>query len=425
MGRVQRDDAPSPGRDLDVVVFGATGFVGRLVAGHLAEHAGPGTRVGLAGRSAHRLEQVRTGLGAAAEHWPVLTADATDEASLRELARTARVVVSTVGPYLRHGLPLVAACAEAGTHYADLTGETLFAHRSAGGFHAAARAGGARIVHSCGFDSVPSDLAVLLAHERATADGAGPLTDAVLEVRSARGGVSGGTVDSLRLQLDTARGDDAARRLLADPYALSPDRDAEPDLGRQRDVFRPHRRAEDGTWVAPFVMAPYNTRVVRRSNALLGHAYGPRLRYREVVAFTGRAAPVGAFAMTGALGALAGALALRPARPLVDRLLPAPGNGPSERTRRTGRFRVVLDARTAGGYRYLTTVAAQGDPGYAATAVMLGESALALALDGDRLPDAAGVLTPATGIGRALADRLRARGFTLRTDDATPSPRSR
>ena len=408
--RVQR------GRELDVVLFGASGFVGRLTATHLAEHAPPGTRVGLAGRSVQRLERVHAGLGPVAEHWPLLSADSGDEASLRSLAASARVVVTTVGPYLRHGLPLVRACAEAGTHCADLTGEVLFARRSADGSHGTARASGARIVHSCGFDSVPSDLAVLLTHQRAAADGAGPLTDAVLEVRSARGGVSGRTVDSLRLQLDTAREDPAARALLADPYALSPDRAAEPDLGDQRDLFRPHRRAEDGAWAAPFVMAPYNTRVVRRSNALLGHAYGPRLRYREVVAFTGPAAPAGALAVTGALAALAGALSLRPARPLVDRLLPAPGSGPGERTRRTGRFRVELDARTGGGRRYRTTVAAQGDPGYAATAVMLGESALALALDGDALPDAAGVLTPATGIGTALADRLRARGFTLRTD---------
>ncbi|WP_432494817.1 saccharopine dehydrogenase family protein [Kineococcus gypseus] len=422
---MQRDADPRdpdrrerPGdRDLDVVVFGASGFVGRLVAAHLAEHAPPGTRVALAGRDQRRVGAVRAGLGPAAAGWPVLTADAADDAALRALAGRTRVLVSTVGPYLRHGLPLVRACAEAGTHCADLTGEVLFARRSADAFHDVARASGARIVHSCGFDSVPSDLAVLLTHERAVADGAGALTDAVLEVPSARGGFSGGTVDSLRLQLDTARADPAARALLADPYALSPDRAAEPDLGPQPDVTRPARRAADGVWTAPFVMAPCNTRVVRRSNALLGHAYGPRLRYREVVALSGPAAPVAAVAVTGFLGAVAGALALPALRPLVDRVLPAPGSGPGERTRRTGRFRVVLDARTDGGRRYLTTVAAQGDPGYAATAVMLGEGALALALDGERLPAAAGVLTPATGIGTVLAERLRARGFTLRTDE--------
>ncbi|WP_432545466.1 saccharopine dehydrogenase family protein [Kineococcus sp. SYSU DK004] len=401
-------------RDLDVVVFGASGFVGRLVAAHLARHAPPGTRVGLAGRSPERVRRVHGDLGPAAAGWPVLTADADDEASLAALAGRARVVVSTVGPYLRHGLPLVRTCARAGTHYADLTGEVLFARRSAEVAHADAVASGARIVHSCGFDSVPSDLAVLLAARRAREDGAGPLREAVLHLVSARGGVSGGTVDSLRLQLDTARRDPAARRLLADLYALSPDRAAEPDLGPQPDVFRPRPGPERGEWSAPFVMAPHNTRVVRRSNALLGH--GPRLRYAEDVVFRGPAAPAAAWALTGALGALTGLLRVRPLRPALDRLLPAPGSGPDERTREGGRFRVRLDAVTESGRRYRVVVAAQGDPGYAATSVMLGESALALALDGDRLPPAAGVLTPAAGIGERLVERLRDNGFTLEVE---------
>jgi short subunit dehydrogenase-like uncharacterized protein len=233
-----------------------------------------------------------------------------------------------------------------------------------------------------------------------------------------KGGASGGTLASLKGTIDEARSSSVARRLLVDPYALSPAREDEPDLDRERDAYGVEHDPELGTWLAPFVMATVNTRVVRRSNALLGHAYGPRLRYREVLALTGRAAPLSAYAVTAAVGAVAAALALRPARPVVDRLLPAPGSGPDERTRRTGGFRVVLDARTAGGRRYRTTVAAQGDPGYAATAVMLGESALALALDRDRLPEAAGVLTPATGIGTVLAERLRRRGFELRTDEA-------
>jgi len=398
---------------VDIVLFGASGFVGKLVAGHLAAHAPAGTRIALAGRSRDRLAAVARDLGPAAADWPLVVADASDAASLRTLADSAHVVVSTVGPYLRHGLPLVEACARAGTHYADLTGEVLFVRRSIDAADGAARASGARIVHSCGFDSVPSDLGVLLAHEWAQARGAGPLASATLEVLSARGGFSGGTVDSLRLQLDTARRDPQARRLVADPYALSPDRAGEPDLGRQADAFRPHRRAATGDWVAPFVMASYNTRVVRRSNALLDHAYGPRLRYAEVIAFSGRTAALQATAVTGVLAGLTGLLAVGPLRPLVDRALPSPGTGPSERTRRTGRFRLRVDARTESGRRATVTVAAQGDPGYAATAVMLGESALALALDGDRLPARAGVLTPATGIGLPLVDRLRRRGFTL------------
>ncbi|NIZ91809.1 saccharopine dehydrogenase family protein [Kineococcus rubinsiae] len=400
-------------RDVDIVLFGASGFVGKLVAAHLAAHAPAGTRIALAGRSRERLEAVARDLGPVAADWPVVVADAADPESLRAMAESATVVVSTVGPYLRHGLPLVEACARAGTHYADLTGEVLFVRRSIDTVEETARASGARIVHSCGFDSVPSDLAVHLAHAWAQAEGAGPLESATLEVLSARGGFSGGTVDSLRLQLDTARSDPQARRLLGDPYGLSPDRAAEPDLGRQPDAFRPHRRSATGDWVAPFVMSSHNTRIVRRSNALLGHAYGPRLRYAEVVAFRGRTAALQAAAVTGFLAGLTGLLAVGPVRPLLDRLLPSPGTGPSERTRRTGHFRLRLDARTEGGRRCTVTVAAQGDPGYAATAVMIGESALALALDGDRLPDRAGVLTPATGIGTPLVERLRRNGFTL------------
>ncbi|MBB2899298.1 short subunit dehydrogenase-like uncharacterized protein [Kineococcus radiotolerans] len=400
-------------RDVDIVLFGASGFVGRLTAAHLAAHAPAGTRIVLAGRSRERLAAVARGLGPVAADWPLVVADASDEESLRTLAESTRVVVSTVGPYLRHGLPLVQACARAGTHYADLTGEVLFVRASIDTADEAARASGARIVHSCGFDSVPSDLAVLLAHEWAQAQDAGPLASATLEVLSARGGFSGGTVDSLRLQLDTARRDRRAQRLVGAPYALSPDRAHEPDLGRQPDVFRPHRREATGEWVAPFVMATYNTRVVRRSNALLDHAYGPRLRYAEVMAFSGRTAALRASAVTGVLAGLTGLLAVQPLRPLLDRLLPSPGTGPGERTRRTGHFRLRVDARTESGRRATVTVAAQGDPGYAATAVMLGQSALALALDGDRLPARAGVLTPATGIGFPLVNRLRHEGFTL------------
>ncbi|ABS03583.1 saccharopine dehydrogenase family protein [Kineococcus radiotolerans] len=400
-------------RDVDIVLFGASGFVGRLTAAHLAAHAPSGTRIALAGRSRERLAAAARDLGPVAADWPLVVADASDEESLRTLAESTRVMVSTVGPYLRHGLPLVQACARAGTHYADLTGEVLFVRASIDTADEAARASGARIVHSCGFDSVPSDLAVLLAHEWAQAQDAGPLTSATLEVLSARGGFSGGTVDSLRLQLDTARRDRQARRLVGDPYALSPDRAREPDLGRQPDVFRPHRREATSEWVAPFVMATYNTRVVRRSNALLDHAYGPRLRYAEVMAFSGRTAALRASAVTGVLAGLTGLLAVQPLRPLLDRLLPSPGTGPGERTRRTGHFRLRVDARTESGRRATVTVAAQGDPGYAATAVMLGQSALALALDGDRLPARAGVLTPATGIGMPLVNRLRHEGFTL------------
>jgi short subunit dehydrogenase-like uncharacterized protein len=401
-------------RPLDIVLYGATGFVGRLTAEYLARAAPDGVRVGLAGRSRGRLEELRATLGPRAADWPVHVADSSDPAALRELAAAGSVLVTTVGPYRRHGLGVVEACAEAGTHYADLSGEVLFMHETIERFDARARETGARIVHTCGFDSIPSDLGVLLLHEAAQADGAGPLEEATLVVRGLKGGPSGGTIASMKGMVDDARADPALRRLLADPYALSPDRAAEPDLGSQRDLMGVEHDPELGVWVGPFVMASVNTRVVRRSNALLEYAYGRELRYREVMSTGG--GPVGqakAVAVAAGTGALAAGLAFGPARMVLDRLLPAPGEGPSEQARRTGHFKIDIHARTASGRRYVCRVAAHGDPGYQATSVMLGESALCLALDGDRLPPRAGVLTPATAMGGVLADRLRAAGQTL------------
>ena len=401
-------------RDLDVVVFGATGFVGRLTAEYLARSAPATARIGLAGRSREKLEAVRGSLGARATDWPLLVADTSDPASLTTLVESTRVVATTVGPYAKYGLPLVEACARAGTDYADLTGEVLFVRDSIDAHDAAATATGARIVHACGYDSIPSDLAVLLLHEAAKADGAGALEDTTLLVRSMRGGVSGGTIDSLRTQVDVARAQPALRKVISDPYALSPDRASEPELGDESEQLFVGRNGERGVWTAPFVMASFNTRIVRRSAALLDHAYGPRFRYREVMS-TGRSplAPAVAAATSAGLWSLAAGMAFPPARLLLDRVLPAPGTGPGEKARANGHFTIETSTRTSSGARYVATVAAKGDPGYAATAVMLGESALCLALDRDRLPERSGVLTPATAMGTPLADRLRAAGFTV------------
>jgi short subunit dehydrogenase-like uncharacterized protein len=401
-------------RELDVVVFGATGFVGRLVAEYLAGHAPAGVRVGLAGRSAQRLADVRARLGAAASGWPLLVADAADPASVAALARAARVVATTAGPYRQQGLALVEACASAGTDYADLTGEVLFIRESIDRCHRVAAGTGARIVHCCGFDSIPSDLGVLLLYRAARADDAGDLGDTTLVVTALRGGVSGGTLASGIVQLDEIRASAESRTMVADPYALSPDRAAEPDLGDERDPRWFSFDRDLGMWVAPFVMAAFNTRVVRRSNALQGWAYGPSFRYREVTGFRpGPAGPVQAAALATGLKALMTGLALQPSRRLLGRLLPRPGQGPGEKTRRTGFFRIQIHTRTSAGVRYLSRIEARGDPGYAATSVMLGESALCLALDHDRLPDRAGVLTPATAMGTVLAARLTSAGHTL------------
>ncbi|HEY5143491.1 MAG TPA: saccharopine dehydrogenase NADP-binding domain-containing protein [Solirubrobacteraceae bacterium] len=403
--------APSKDRDHDIVVFGATGFVGRLTAAYLARAAPAETRVALGGRSQEKLERARAEIGGRAGDWPLVVADSADAAAMAKLAESTGVVATTVGPYFRYGLPLVGACAAAGTHYADLTGETLFMRRTIDQFHERAQAGGARIVHTCGFDSIPSDLGVLALHEHASANGLGDLGETTYVMVRSRGGISGGTIDSLRGQLDEGRRDPAARRLMADPYGLSPDRAAEPQLGSERDPIGIVHDEELGGWLAPFAMGTINTRVVRRSNALLGYAYGRQLRYRELMLTGGLPlGPLGAAAVSGGLLATMAGLSFGPTRKLLDRVLPDPGEGPSEKTRERGFFHTDVHTTTSTGARLVCEIRADGDPGYKATAVMLGESALALANDQAQLPGIAGVLTPATAIGGVLTERLRTAG---------------
>jgi short subunit dehydrogenase-like uncharacterized protein len=273
-----------------------------------------------------------------------------------------------------------------------------FVRASADRFHAQAQDTGARITHACGFDSVPSDLAALLTAQAA----GGGLTDTTMVVTRLSGGISGGTIDSLRGVVDELTSDPATRRLLADPYSLSPDRDAEPSLGRESDATGVGRI--DGRWTGVFVMASFNTRIVRRSNALQGWAYGRGFRYREVMSFgAGRSA--GARRRHRPRGAGMGfGMALPPTRAVLDRVLPKPGEGPSERTASAGTSPSRRPAR-----RRTAAASARPSPCRATRlrrhAVMLGESGLCLALDD--LPGEGGVLTPATAMGTLLVDRLR------------------
>jgi short subunit dehydrogenase-like uncharacterized protein len=401
-------------RPLDLALFGATGFTGKLVARYLAEHAPEGTRIGLAGRSEEKLRSVRADLPKAAADWPLIVAEKSDPESLKTLAEGTRAVVTTVGPYAQGGLALVEACARAGTHYADLAGEVLFMRDSIDRYDSVAKESGARIVHASGFDSIPSDLGVLVLRDKVAADGAGELEDTTLMVVAARGSISGGTIQSLLGELDEAKADRDKARLSADPYALSPDRSSEPDLGDERDLRTMKRDSELGAWIAPFMMAGINTRVVRRSNALQDWAYGRRFRYREVMGFrSGPAAPAMAAGVTAGLGGLLAGLSFGPSRSVLTKVLPAAGEGPSEKTRERGFYKIEIHTRTSTGARYVCRVTGQGDPGYKATSGLIGESGLCLALDGERLPDRAGVLTPATAMGVPLVERLRAAGFTF------------
>lgn len=400
-------------RELDVVVFGATGFAGRLVAEYLAGHGGEPLRLGLAGRSREKLERVRGELGESSADLSLVVADSSDPASLAAMARRAKVVATTVGPYHRAGMPLVEACVDAGTDYADLTGEVLFVHEAME-LHDRAVQAGARIVHSCGFDSIPSDMGVYLLYRTAADDGAGELGETTYVLTGVKGGVSGGTAATMKGQIDEARESRDARRLLMDPYALMPDRNDAPKGDDEGDLRGIKRDGDLGQWIGPFVMAPYNTRIVRRSNALQDWAYGRSFRYREVVGLgDGPTAPVKGALLAGGLGALIAGLALPPTRKLLDRVLPDPGEGPSEKTRREGFFRIQIHTRTSSGARYVAKVAAQGDPGYGATAMLMGEAARCLALDDAQLPMAGGVLTPAAAMGDALVTRLREGGMTL------------
>jgi short subunit dehydrogenase-like uncharacterized protein len=420
--------------EFDVILLGATGFVGRLTAHHLAEHAPAGLRIGLAGRSRARLESVAADLSGPGNSWPLVVVDTSEPAAVTTLVERTRVLATTVGPYAKYGATVARACAASGTHYCDLTGEVLFVHDSMTHNHDLARESGARIVHACGFDSVPSDLGVLLGVLAARADGAEPGRTR-LAVRAMKGGFSGGTIDSARTQAIQMSRDAESRRLARDPYALveGPQpaqmdaRAARPAasggvLGTVRSAASAARHAspvrrdpENGHITGPFVMAAFNTRIVARTAALLG--YGTAFRYSEHVDFgPGVLGAVGASAATAGLAAVLGGLSFAPTRALLDRVLPSPGAGPSEATMAAGLFRVDVTVEASNGRRYRTTVGAPYDPGYRGTAIMFGQAALSLAEDGDRLPAAAGVLTPASGIGLPLVDRLRHHGFTIDTE---------
>jgi short subunit dehydrogenase-like uncharacterized protein len=317
-------------------------------------------------------------------------------------------VCTTVGPYAKYGAPVVAACAQHGVDYCDLTGETHWIRRMIDAHHEQAQKTGARIVHCCGFDSLPSDLGVWAMQEHAERAHGKPCTSIVYALRKTRGGISGGTIASMMNIMDEAKRDRSVRKVLMDPYALTPG-ERGPDGPDQRGVaYDDDLKA----WTAPFVMAAINTRIVRRTNALSDYQYGRDFRYREVMSFPSGARGLAmATGVTAGLGAFLAASALDPMRKLLEsKVLPKPGEGPNQHTRETGSFDVRLFGR-GDGFTCEGQFAGKGDPGYGATSVMLAESALCLALDGRST--GGGVLTPAYAMGEKLVTRLRTAGFTI------------
>ncbi|WP_426752851.1 saccharopine dehydrogenase family protein [Myxococcus sp. Y35] len=413
-----------PSAEFDIVVWGATGFTGRLVAEYLARSQDTHrARWALAGRDLGKLGKVRRELAAIApscSELPLLIADARDAASLDALVPRTRVVCTTVGPYARYGSELVAACVRAGVSYCDLTGEVQWMRRMIDAHHEQARQSGARIVHTCGFDSIPSDLGVLMMQEHMREAHGGHLDAVRLYMGPMRGGASGGTAASMVQALEEASTDRSVRRIMAHPHALDPV--PGPRRPESRDELGVHYSEELGQWTGPFFMATVNTRVVRRSNALLGHPWGEQFRYSEVASYgSGPKGLLRATGFTAGMGGLVAAMQVKRLRTLLEaKVLPAPGEGPTAEAREKGFFVAQLrgegtSPRTGQQVRLKGKVAAQGDPGYAATSRMLAESALSLAFDD--IPSAGGVLTPASCMGMKLVERLRRAGMTFEVEE--------
>jgi short subunit dehydrogenase-like uncharacterized protein len=393
-------------RSYDVVAWGATGFTGKLVADYLAQNYAESSQLrwAIAGRSRDKLEAVKAEAAALGAGPDIMVADSGDADSLVAMASQARVVLTTVGPYALYGDKLVEACVKAGTDYCDLSGEVQWMRRIIDMHQAAAEASGARIVHSCGFDSIPSDLGVQFLQEHAIETTGQPCRRIELLVRAMRGGGSGGTIASALNALKESSESREVARIMVEPYSLNPAGEREGPDGRDQSNVRYSDLA--GTWTAPFVMAVINNRNVRRSNALLGYPYGRDFRYGESVSCgSGPAGWSKAAAVTAGMGSMVAAGSIGFLREnLLKRFVPKPGEGPSKTERENGFFKLLLVGETAGGDVLKAQVTGDRDPGYGSTCKMLSESAICLAKDAPAC--GGGIWTPASAMGPALRKRL-------------------
>jgi short subunit dehydrogenase-like uncharacterized protein len=396
----------------DVVVFGATSFVGQILARYLAEHfagANEALRWTIAGRSATKLEELSRSLGAAGRALEPIVADATNEEQLRSLCAQTRVVASTVGPYALYGEPLVKVCAAGGTDYCDLTGEPQWIRRMIERYEPSAARSGARIVNCCGFDSIPSDMGVWFLQQQARELFGHPCHEVKMRVRSLKGGASGGTVASGLNIVREAAGNPALRKELADPYSLCP-----PGHGfgaRQHNVRSAEFDRDFEAWSAPFVMAAVNTRIVHRSNALSGNAYGDDFRYDEAMLMgKGIRGRMRAMSLSAGLAAFVAGAIFGPTRALLERTLPQPGEGPSPEAQQKGRYDLRFVGKSGDGRTLRTKVTGDRDPGYGSTAKILGQAAASMALDNYKgevkSGRPGGFWTPATMFDQRLVDRL-------------------
>ena len=389
-------------RDFDIILWGATGFTGSLVARHLVDTYGADLNWAMAGRNLEKLETVRAQLGN--PEVPLIQANSHDQAAMDALASRAKVICTTVGPYALYGTQLVAACAKAGTHYCDLTGEIQWMSLTIRDYQEIAQASGARIVHTCGFDSIPSDLGVLYTQQQMQTAHGIYAEHIKARVGKFKGGASGGTIASMMVMMEQMSKDPKIREELENPYSLNPE-------GEQRglDGLDDNRAIFDedfGQWTSPFVMASVNARVVRRSNALADYPYGRDFLYDERQ-LTGENKRGQKKAKNIALGSKLTPvlMTLSPVRKLAGRFLPKPGEGPSPEEQRSGHFEMFFHGQSADGLKTIRTrVSGDRDPGYGATSRMLGESAVCLARD--EISCEGGLWTPASSMGQHLIQRL-------------------
>lgn len=391
-------------RQYDIILFGATGFVGQIMCEYLATRHDPkALRWAIAGRNKEKLNELSSRLGLSVDR---IVADSSDIDALGRLARSTQVIISTVGPYSLYGSELVEAAVNAGTDYCDLTGEPHWMQQMIDAHQATATKTGARIIHACGFDSIPSDLGVLYT-QKMSEEILGQHCDQIsMRVKAMKGTASGGTIASMLATVEQSSADPEIRRALINPYSLAPQ--GMRSGTKQSYVKVPMRDEASGRWIAPFVMAAVNTQVVHRSHALMGRPWGNGFLYDEAV-LTGHG-PQGALkagALSAGLGGAMAAFGIAPLRGLLaDKVLPKPGEGPSPDEQENGFFDIRFYGTTASGKHLVTKVTGDRDPGYGSTAKMLSETAYCL-LKRDPANTPGGFWTPATGLGEQLIELLQ------------------
>ena len=400
----------SDNRPYAVILYGATSFVGQITAHYLINFLsnaknkdGSNVTWAIAGRDEEKLNELQSKLESKVD---IIIANSKDSASLDEMTKQTQVIISTVGPYLKYGEPLIKSCAENGTDYVDLTGEAIFIKDMMDKYQETAKQSGARIVNSCGFDSIPSDLGVYFTQTKAEEKFGEACNVIHMRVKAAKGGISGGTIASMATIFEEVGEDKSRRKQVANPYLLNDDTDV-PNV-RQDNVSKPEYDSAHKRWLAPFVMASINTRIVHRSNQLLGYEYGRDFKYDEAMWMKdGVKGKLSSYAMSAGLLGFATAMMIKPSRELLSKhVLPKAGTGPSKDEQENGYFDIRHFDQTAKNDTITVKVTGDKDPGYGSTSRMLAQAALCLAQDISKEDVGGGFWTPASAMGDKLIARL-------------------